>query len=92
MELLDVILLVISIVLIWGIMRYWPRTKQQREPSPMEYARASDVYNKLLTNDNNVFKLMTDFNEPVSLIGPDGQSTSTTVESTDISLLDRFSI
>lgn len=87
----DVLLLVTALVLIVAILVYWRRTKQEKEPPGLEYARASDIYNKMATNDNNIFKLMTDFTKPVELFGPDGLEDET-VGSTEISVINRFAI
>lgn len=86
---MNFIILILSIVLIGVIIVYSPKTKH--EETDIGYAKASDVYNKLLTNDNNLFKLMTDFSQPVDLLGPEGADT-TTVETTDLTLIDRILI
>lgn len=88
----DFFIMLVAIVLIWGILVYWSRTKQQKEPGGLEYARASDVYNKLTTNDNNRFKLMTDFTEPVKLFGPDGFESENAFETTSLTLIDSLGI
>lgn len=85
----DFIIIVISAVLIWAILRFGSITKPPSEEG--SYARASDVYNKLLTNDNNLFKLMTDFSQPVPIFGPGGVE-SESVETSDISLLNRLAL
>ena len=54
------------------------------------YILTGDLYNKLVTNDNNVFKLMTDFSKPVENDGPPG--TDPDVETTELTLLDRLAV
>lgn len=86
---MNFIILVLSIVLIGVVLVYSPKTKQIE--TDIGYAKASDVYNKLLTNDNNLFKLMTDFSQPVDLLGPEGISNDT-VETTELTLIDSLVI
>jgi hypothetical protein len=83
---IELLAIVAALVLIYMIYGIWGKSR----PMEQEYYLASDVYTKLLTNDNNPFNLMTDFSIPVPKVGPDGESVKRGVETYDISIIEQL--
>lgn len=83
----ELIAIVAALILIYIIYVIWGKSR----PVDQEYYLASDVYTKLLTNDNNPFNLMTDFSIPVPKVGPDGEPTSqSTLETYDLDIIEQL--
>jgi hypothetical protein len=82
----ELIAMIVALVLIYVIYGIWGKSR----PAEQEFYLASDVYTKLLTNDNNPFNLMTDFSVPVPKSGPDGAGTDGTIETYDLDIIEQL--
>jgi hypothetical protein len=82
----EFIVIVSALVLIYVLYNIWNKSRSVEQ----EYYLASDVYNKLLTNDNNPFNLMTDFSIPVETGGPEGEPIGHQIETYDLGVISQL--
>jgi hypothetical protein len=85
---IELVAIIAALVLIYIIYGAWAG---KSIPVEQEYYLASDVYTKLLTNENNPFNLMTDFSLPVPKDGPTGESIDQgTLETYDLDIIEQL--